>query len=296
MSVLPAGLRSRIASRHYTVTRTELAEVGVPPSDVARWLACRVLVELAPGVLCVADAERLDPFGTRAAARCLSDPTIVCDALTSAQVWGLPGIFALSRPSTRLVDGVPARHVVDRADGLRVLSPAATWFALTRSLRPAHFDTWSTSVLGHEISVAEAHDVVRRWGDHRNAADRRAIAVLSSRRRWQRPGDVTLERRVRSSLRRRGLTGLDGTHTISLPSGVEVHPTAVDHEHRWGIEIDHRRWHRGRWSTATATWIDRQLRECGWTIVRVSDTSLRRNFLRAMNTALATRTRPEQAA
>jgi len=287
MSVLPDQLRARIVARHHPVTRTELADAGVPSEDVVRWRACGAIVEVAPGVFAIGDAIHHRPFLTRAAAMSLADGDAVCDPLTSAKVWGFGGVFSTSRPTVKSASGVPRSHIVERPDGIRVLSPAATWLGMAGELRPGHFERWSASIIPERMSVRAAHEVIRRSADHRRRPDLRAIRVLSQKRSWQRPHWSDHERRVRASLRRRGLHGLDGTHTIELPSGVMLHPAAVDHERRWAVEVDHRRWHHGRWSARTQRWIDRHLEQLGWTYVCVSDRQLDRDPTKVMNGVVA---------
>lgn len=287
MSVLPDALRVRIVSRHHTVTRAELAEAGVPPDDIARWRACGIIVDVAPGMFAIGDAMHHRPFLTRAAAMSLADDDAVCDPLTSAAVWGLGGVFSPSRPAVVAATGVPSSHIVERPDGIRAMSPAATWLGVACELRPAHFERWSVSIIPDRVSLRAAHDAVRRSADHRRRPHLRAIRLLSTTRSWQRPHWSDHERRVRASLRRRGLNGLDGTHSIELPSGIVLHPTAVDHGQRWAVELDHRRWHGGRWSAATQRWVDHQLEQMGWTYVRVTDRKLDRDPHRAMQIVTA---------
>lgn len=274
MSLLPAGLRAEISRRHHTIPIARLLEAGVERRQLSDWLATRTLVELAPGVVAVGDAVVRDPFTTRAAALS-SDPSLVCDAVTSARCWRLPGVFRSRRPSMIDRTTVPDHHVTRRDDGLSLLTPAATWFALASVFRPGHFATWSDAVLGSAVTVVDAHEVVRARATPKRAADRRAALALSTHRRWQRPPDPGLERRVRASFRRRGLTGLDGAHRLDLDPGVTIHPTVTDHRRRWAIEIDHVGWHGGRWSVEFTDWIDRCARRAGWTILRVDDRALR---------------------
>lgn len=294
MSVLSPALRRRIIRRHHTVTATELHADGVPARDVSMWLTTGVLTEVRRQVYAVTDALRNEPFLTRSAALCIDDDR-VCDAITSAHHWDLPGVFRPTHPTAVPIEEVVRAHVVRQRGGVLVLSPAATWFGLAEVLRPEAFVSWSHSVLGERIDVVEAHRVVRRLGDPSRAAHRRAAAVMSSSARWQRPSGTDLERRVRASMRRRGITGLDGAHTIELTGGLRIHPTVVDHELRWGIEIDHRSWHGGRHSPAFAGWLDRQLRRRGWAIELVSDRRLQRDVAGQMS-ALVERYRAAQNA
>ncbi len=281
MSVLSTTLVRRIVGRHHTVTASELLADGLPRRDLDTWVATGVLAELHPGVYAVGDALRADPFHTRAAAACRRVDR-VCDALTSARCWALPGVFAISRPTTIPIGEIPPGLVVERDDGIRVMSPAATWFGLAGVLRPDPYRAWSRTVLGERIGIVDAHDAVRSLADPRRAPHRRAVAALSACRRWQRPPGGQLERRVRASFRRRGIHGLDGAHTIPLADGVTVHPTVVDHRRRWGVEIDHVGWHGGRFPAGLRRWIDRRLAEAGWTIVTISDHRLEFDVAAAM--------------
>ncbi|MEL6892225.1 MAG: hypothetical protein AAFP84_11555 [Actinomycetota bacterium] len=292
MSILSPTLIRRIRRRHHTVTMTELLDDGVAIGDVRRWIGVGVLTELAPGVLAVTDALRLDPFHVRAAALALADPIAVCDPITSARCWELPGVFRPTRPTTVDDTTAPRTHVVRRLDGIRLLSPAATWFGLAGLLSPSRFVEWSAIVLDEHVDVRAAHDVVRRSADPGRAAHRRAATVLSSRRAWQRPSGNGDERRVRASLRRRGLAGLDGTHTIEIRLGgtvYSVHPTAVDHELRWGVEVDHVDWHGGRRSDELQHAVDLGLRRAGWHITTVTDRAVRRDATAAMDAVVAER-------
>lgn len=286
MSVLSPDLVRRIRRRHHVVSAAELVHDGLSQRDLAGWIATRVLTEVAPGVFAVTDALRAQPFLTRAAAACL-DGDRVCDALSSARCWQLPGVFAVSRPRTIHRRTVPSDHVVERDDGIRAMSPAATWFGLSEVLRPHPYRDWSSVVLNDRIDVARAHEVVAAIADHRRPPHRRAAAVLSSQRSWQRPPGGELERRVRASFRRRGITGLDGAHRISLDGGFVVHTTAVDHDLRWGVEIDHLRWHGGRLPEGLRRWVDRRLHDVGWTIEYVSDHRLHHDFAAAMRALTA---------
>ncbi|MEM1332648.1 MAG: hypothetical protein AAGG08_04240 [Actinomycetota bacterium] len=282
MTALSPQLRYRIVQRHHTVTRRELLADGVPQRDIERWVGARVLREVVPGVLALDDALRATPFETRAAALCLSGPDAVLDAPSSARILALPGAFRPGRPGLA-VDRLDSAEVIERPDGLRILSAAATWFGMCALLHPAHARRWSGAVLETHVDLRDAHRVVRRHADIAAAGGRHALAGISSRRRWQRPGDPALERRLRSSLRRRGHVGLDGTHHLELPHGVVVYLTVADHRARWGVEIDHRRWHGGRWPSDTEAWIDRRIAAAGWTVWRVPDDRLRRSFAATMH-------------
>lgn len=288
MSMLPDELRATIVARHHTVARSELIAAGVPARDIERWRTCGVIVAVTADVFAVGDALHHHPFQTRAAAMSFADERSVCDPISSARVWRLDGVFSPSRPSFVDRDDIPHGLVVERADGIRALSPAATWLGLAHVLRPDQYERWSASIIPDRVSVRAAHDAVRRMADHRRGPELRAIRLLSIRRKWQRPHWSDHERRVRASLRRRGMVGLDGGHSIELPSGLVVHATAVDHRHRWAVEVDHRGWHRGRWSPRTEHWIDRQLAELGWTHVRVTDRQLDRDANHAMQRVVAT--------
>ncbi len=281
MSVLSPTLVERIVGRHHTVTAAELAADGLPSRDLEVWVATGVLTALHPGVYAVSDALRAEPFLTRAAAACRRADR-VCDALSSARCWALPGVFATSRPTTIPLERLPPEVVVERDDGIRVLSRAATWFGLADVLRPEQYRTWSRTMLGDRIDVVAAHEAVRFLADERRPSHRRAVAAVSAQRRWQRPAGAQLERRLRASFRRRGIGCLDGTHTIDLDDGITVHPTVVDHQLRWGVEIDHLGWHGGRHPDGLRRWIDRRLRAAGWTITTISDRHLELDFATAM--------------
>ncbi len=286
MSVLSSELRDRVVARHHTVTAAELVADGVHGRDIRRWIAADALAEVAPGVFAVTQALAADPFATRAAALALSGDD-VCDPVTSARCWGLPGVFRPARPTTMRRDSIPAGFVVERRDGIRLLSPAATWFGLAGVLTPDRFVEWSDEILGRRVDVGQAHRVVAQLARPDRAAHRRAAAVLSSRRRWQRPGVGELERRVRASFRRRGFHGLDGAHTLPTRTGILVHPTVTDHARRWALEIDHRSWHGGRHGPAARNRIVRDLARTGWSMFYVSDTRLRRDFTGTMREVVA---------
>lgn len=286
-----AHLRQLIATRHGVVTKAELLADGIGEHSVRRQVTEGTLVRLHSGVYRVATTP--DTFEGRCAAACLADPTVVVTSISAGKLWGLRPIprhdvpivtthldhYRLARGAiVRRCGDLPADHVVQRDDGIRVASPPRAWFDCARDLGDDRFERLTEWVLDHHADVPTLWGVRRRLARRGRKGSARVNRVLSRRPTWQKPAGSGLELKVLRALEARGVGPIVRQFPITLPNGIVIHPDGAIPSIAWAVEIDHVTWHGGRTNAQEDKARDRALRRLGWQVDRVTDDDVRRRF------------------
>jgi hypothetical protein len=198
-------------------------------------------------------------------------------------------VASVSHDRTPVCRGVVLRRTnvlgevdfVVRPDGIRVTSPARTWFDRASEMSDHYFESLTEQVLDDFCTLPTLFDTVRRLSTRGRAGSARVRRVLSQRSAWQRPADSELELRVLRALESHGIV-LVRQYPLRLPNGVLIHLDGADPVTKWGLEVDHVTWHGGRFETQADKARDRGARRIGWQIDRISDQECREHFDRSI--------------
>ena len=147
------------------------------------------------------------------------------------------------RPTAHQCDGRRRRRL--RPDGIRVTSPARTWFDRACELSDRYFESLTEQLLDGFCTLPTLFETARRLSSRGRAGSARVRRVLSKRSAWQRPADSELELRVLRALESYGIV-LIRQYPLRLPNGVLIHLDGADPVSKWGVEVDHVTWHGGR--------------------------------------------------
>lgn len=280
-----------IAAHHGVVTKSDLIGDGFTEHTIRRQVMAGTLVRMHSGVYRLATTA--ESFETRCAAACLADPSIAVTAISAGRLWGFRPIprhdvpiLVTGHDEPRLARGVivrrsttlPAEHLVERDDGIRLATPQRAWFDCARDLDDGRFERLTEWVLDHHASVPTLWAMRRTMTRRGRDGSARVNRVLSQRPIWQKPADSGLELRVLRGLEARGVGPITRQFPIRLPSGIVVHADGAIPPIRWAVEVDHVTWHGGRISAQDDKARDRGLRRVGWQVDRVTDDDVRRRF------------------
>lgn len=286
-----AHLGQLIAARHGMVTKTELLADGFTEHTVRRQVTEGSLVRVHSGVYRVVTTP--ESFEGRCAAACLADPAIVVTSISAGKLWGFRPIprhdvpivmthldqYRLARGAiVRRCGAIPAEHVVERDDGIRVANPPRAWFDCGRDLGDDWFERLTEWVLDHHANVPTLWAMRRSMSCRGRNGSARVNRVLSRRPTWQKPADSGLELKVLRALEARGIGPIVRQFAIGLPNGIIVHADGAIPSIKWALEIDHVTWHGGRTSAQEDKARDRALRRIGWQVDRVTDEDVRLRF------------------
>lgn len=286
-----ARLGRRIAARHGTVTKSELIADGFTENTIRRQLTAGTLVRMHSGVYRIGTTP--DSFEARCAAASLADRSVAVAAISAGKLWGFRPIPRHDVPIVvrghdehRLARGVivrrsttlPREHLIDRDDGIRITTPARTWFDCARDLDDEWFERLTEWVLDRHASVPELWAMRRMMTRRGRDGSARVNRVLSQRPTWQKPADSGLELKVLKALEARGIGPIVRQFAIRLPSGVIIHADGAIPPIKWAVEIDHMTWHGGRMDAQDDKARDRGLRRVGWQVDRVTDEDVRLRF------------------
>lgn len=291
MPTISPELASRVAGRHGVVTTAELLTDGFTPNAVKRLVSVGAIVRCHNGVYRLATAP--DTFGSRCAAACAADSSVLIGGVAGARVWRWPHVPAVELPivvvahqRSPIRSGVVLRRtnvldredVVRRDDGIRVTSPPRTWFDCAVDLDDERFERLTEWVIDRHVGVDVLWRTQRRLAASGRPGLARVTRVLGSRPPARRPAGSGLELRVLRALERQGVTGIVRQHPIVLGGGLVIHPDGALPDIRWALEVDHVTWHGGRIDAQRDKARDRRARRIGWQIDRVTDAELADNF------------------
>jgi hypothetical protein len=274
-----AGVVSR---RHGIVTVAELGrEHGAHELDRLRRHG--VLVPVHPGVFRL--TWMADTFEARCAAIVAARPDVVVAGIAAARLWGFRHVFPPTIPDVVVasplqarrvvarVDDLPASHVVERDDGIRLTTRERTWFDCAVHLTDEKFTALTDWLVADGVAVPALWRITRELSGGERRGARRVRRVVSARADWQRPAGSRLEARLRRALRRRGLD-IVAAPPLQLPNAVTVHLAAAAPTHRWAVEVDHVGWHGGRFGGGRVGRVHPATR-IGWRVERVTDLDYR---------------------
>ena len=290
MATISDTLATRVATRHGIVTRNELVEDGFTTNSLRVLVGKGVLTRVHKGVFRMATSP--DTFEARCAAACLADPSAIITGTAAARLWEFRHVWRPDVPHvlvghdrTPLTRGVVLRRsnciaaedVNERADGIRIASPARSWFDCARDVDDERFERLTEWVLDRHVGLAGLWRMTKRL----EARGRPGLALvhrfMSRRADWQKPAGSGLELRVLRALERLGIV-LVRQHRLDLPNGLTIHPDGADPAIRWALEVDHVTWHGGRFDAQRDKTRDRQARLIGWQVDRVTDQDLAADF------------------
>ncbi len=286
MTAISSEFATYVRDVHGVVSDPELRSLGISKDQRERLVTNGLLVPLLPGVYRLASSPESLEGWCRAIS--LADERAAITGRAAGKLAGLRrmGISAeievrvphfvntLSAPHIRLrrCNILDPNHVVLRADGIRVVSPARLAFDLGADLPDLDLESVIEQLLDRgSCTMRDLHDMAHRMYHHARPGAKRFVRVIQSRPAWLKPADSHLEVVLFDALRRAGIRGLVRQHEIRLPDGVVVHPDIAVPELMWAIEVDHVTWHGGRVDAQLDKSRDRRLRHIGWQIDRVTD-------------------------
>jgi very-short-patch-repair endonuclease len=283
-----------LAAHHGVIGVCQLRDLGVSIHEQDKLVAARSIAQVHRGVYRLMAVP--GSFEANCLAACIADDELVISGSSAARIWRFRHthtadvvVASVSHDRTPVSRGVVLRRtnilgdtdIVVRPDGIRVTSPARTWFDRASELSDRYFESLTEQVLDDFCALPTLFDTVRRLSSRGRAGSARVRRVLSQRSAWQRPADSELELRVLRALESHGIV-LVRQHPLRLPNGVLIHLDGADPVARWGVEVDHVTWHGGRFEAQADKARDRGARRIGWQIDRITDQECREHFDRSI--------------
>ncbi|MEO7372276.1 MAG: hypothetical protein ABIZ69_15520, partial [Ilumatobacteraceae bacterium] len=189
---------------------------------------------------------------------------------------------------------MPAEHVEQRSDGIRVTSPARTVFDLSKHLIATDIESIIEQGLRQSMfDIPTLYGIGGALCRQGRAGSGLFAAVVSSRPAWRRPADSHPEIQLREALSDVGVE-LEPQLSLTLYDGQTVHPDLGDATARFYVEIDDHEWHGGRLAGTYDKQRDRKARLVGARIERVGTDEIAQ-MPRSLVAALAVAYRQQQA-
>lgn len=284
-----ARLDAWFAEHHGVVSLAELRRFGYSKSAVYRMVARGELVTLLPGVL----KGSQWPSGREQlmVAVCLRCPAAVIALLTAAEIWTfrkvpkdslihvmiphgttidigpLGGRFVVHR--CRRVDPV---DIVQRADGIRVMSPTRALLDIADIVREAAAGSILEQLINDGKGNMATHiTTLARLGHSRRPGTHTMARVIAARPKWRAAMQSDLEVRVLAEIRRQGLPIPELQYVVTLPNGEHVRLDFAWPLFRELLEVDHPFWHAGNEESHKDKRRDRKMATIGWHTTRVTD-------------------------
>ena len=291
---MDAALRDRIAARaanqHGVITRDQLRHLGLTVHQIGhlvrsgRLHAVSQRVFVLPGApedwaqrafVAVAETHGIGALSHHARRRIGASRV---SAETASTYSSHVALSITARPGRRAVHTtrrLPDHHVVE-LDGIRVTSPVRTVFDLSDVLplgRLARLldDAWGLKLLKAD-SLYETLEELRGRGRGRVAWMR---MLIEERGREYSAPESGLERRFRRLLEKDGQPPME--YQVDL-GGEEwiARVDAVDRQAKVVVQIDSDRFHTSLLDRRHDEQQDAALRALGWTVIRITETDLRR--------------------
>jgi very-short-patch-repair endonuclease len=286
MPALAPALADYLSSRHGVTSTAELLAFGHTRSQIARLVDVGVLVPVFRGVYRLRTAP--DTLHARARAASLPGSTNVVTGRAGGRIYGVRRMgkvdvvevraphFAntLDAPWVRLrrCNAMPAVDIVERDDGIRIVSIPRLVFDLAADLSPLDLESVAEQVIDEGwCTAATLIDTGRRLYHPARPGAKQFLLVMESRPKFAKPADSHLEVVLHDALRRAGVRGLVGQYRLDLPGGWAIHADYAIPALRWAIAVDHRTWHGGAISGTRDKQNDRMATRIGWTVSRVGD-------------------------
>lgn len=288
MAAVDTVLADWLAAHHGVVGSTTLDELGVSRRHRLTLLEQRLLIEVHEGVY--RSAYTAFDFDARCAAACMADPTLVVSCTSAGRLWDLrrcagDDIHVVTSRRTKPIRHGVVMHrtlaldtsdIVERDDGIRVTSPARTYFDLARHLGELSLESVAEQLIDTELcSYADLDDAVARLAVAGRAGSTRAARVLQRRAPGVAAVDSHIELVLLDALRRAGVRGIVTQPAVTLRNGAVIHPDLGIPSLGFYVEVDHHTWHGTREAIDRDTERDRQLRLTGAVVERVTDTQIR---------------------
>lgn len=286
MPSITAPLAEYVASRHGVLSTQELRSFGLGPTQTGALVTSGLLVPIFRGVYRLRSAP--DTLHARCRAICLAHPDAVITGRAAGRLWGVRRMGrvdiievrvphfgnSLNAPFVRLrrCNAMDPVDVVERADGIRVVSPPRLAFDLAVELSELDLESVIEQIIDERWCTARTLiDTGRRLYHPARPGSTRFLMVLGKRPLWMKPADSHDEVVLFDALRTAGVVGLTRQHRLDLPGGWTIHADIAVPALKWAIPIDHITWHGGAISIARDKQNDRQARQIDWTVSRVTD-------------------------
>ena len=280
---------------HGIATGADLLALGVTEDQRRGLLEAGVIAVLFEGVYrLVAMPLNLE---SRCAAVCAADQSLVISCFSAGSLDGLRRcghrfIHATTDRFTKPISrGVrihrslllPEEDIVRRADGIRLTSPARTWFDLAKHVGELALASIAEQLLDErKVTFQQLTETTQRMARPGRPGSSRALKVLASRPAAGNAADSHDEVVLLAALHAAGLTTFVRHPPVRLASGDVVHPDLGDPGIGFYIEVDHHTWHDGMSATDYDKDRDRQIRLVGGVVERVTETHIRSHLDRVV--------------
>jgi very-short-patch-repair endonuclease len=299
---IPLALAIHAESRHGMVSLRELKELGISSTQRKRLVTAGLLIAMHSSVYRLATtAESLEG---RCLAACLANPDVVVTGRAGGKLWDLrrmgtvntvevrvpwgSQMFAAAWIVQRRCTALPPVDIVERRDGIRVVSPPRLAFDLAADLEPLDLESVVEQMLDRKMfTIPTLMDTGRRLYHPRRPGSQHFARVLYSRPAGLKPADSHEEVILFDALRKAGVRGLVRQHQLVLPNGVTIHPDIAVPKLRWAIEVDHVDWHGGRFASVEDKERDRLASAAGWQVSRAPDRDIKHRLAKLLDQLMA---------
>jgi very-short-patch-repair endonuclease len=283
---IPRDLAIFGGTRYGVVGRLELRKLGVSAPQRDRMVGAGLLLPVHTGVYRLAGTP--ESLLGRCRAVSLANPSAVVTGRAGGKLWELRRMGRVERIEVRVphssqsfaapwilqrrCNRLDRVDVVERPDGIRVVSPPRLAFDLAADLSALDLESVVEQLLDRLMcTVPTLMDTGRRLYHPRRPGSQQFAAVVLGRPTSLKPADSHEEVVLFAALRDAGVRGLVRQHPLELPGGVRIHPDIAVPGLRWAIEVDHVDWHGGRFAVDIDKRRDRQAGALGWLVSRATD-------------------------
>lgn len=263
----------------------KLRGFGYSRSTVYRMVEHGELVLLLPGVF--KGSQWPTGRDQLMAAACMRNDNVAIGYVTAAELWGFRNVpkdplIHLLVPHTcsaefegyvthrcRRIDPV---DLVDRADGIRVISPTRAALDIADVVLDAAAGSILEQLINDNRGTLATHAAtLARLGHPRRPGTMTMGRVIASRPRWRRALQSDLEAKVLAEITRQGLPAPEVQYPFRLPTGGRIRLDFAWPGFREALEVDHPFWHAGNQESHRDKHRDRKLATVGWHTTRITD-------------------------
>ncbi len=295
MGAFTAALASFASASYGIITDAQLAALGLTSSQRRNLVSDGLLVRIFNGVYHVVAV----PFTlmSKALAVCAADASAAITGRAGGALWSVRRVGVPDVVEVRVAHGAQGLRapfvvlrrcsvldpvdVVERADGIRVVSPPRLAFDLAAELSDEDLESVVEQLIDRRMcSVSTLVRTAQRLCRPARPGSARFQRVIYSRPTAMPAADSDLEVVLFRALVRAGIGGLVRQLPIPLRGRAPVHADLAVPHLRWAIEVDHVTWHGGRLETQRDKQRDRAVRAAGFRVDRVTDLEVEHDLVR----------------
>lgn len=283
-----ARLDAWFATHVGVVTLATLLGFEYSKSAVYRMIERGELVTLLPGVY--KGSQWPTGRDQLMAAICMRNPGALIGSLTAAEIWKFRQTtkdtlihVLVPHGASACFDGIADNvivhrcrridpvDIVERIDGIRVLSPTRTLLDIADIVRDAAATSILEQLINSNMGTMATHiSTLARLGHARRPGTATMARVIAARPKWRRAMQSDLEAKVFAEVANQRLPVPEIQYELRLPTGTMIRLDFAWPQFKIALEVDHPFWHAGDEASHRDKRRDRKAGTIGWITIRVT--------------------------